>query len=142
MKTLQNDTLKAMYLNLKCSFLKSKRRTQDYMKIKQALKLFHGQENYNCAQAIFKTFQNEFNTPEYVINDARRKGGGRAENGYCGALYAGQQLLIGKPQLKKLYSAFEQKGGSRRCREIKMAGKLSCKKCVVLAASVVEESLP
>ncbi|WP_430817256.1 C-GCAxxG-C-C family (seleno)protein [Carboxylicivirga sp. RSCT41] len=111
------------------------------MKIKQALELFHGKEMYNCAQAIFKTFQAEFNTSEQIIYEARRKGGGRAENGYCGALYAAQQLLDNTPQLDTLNAAFEMKGGSRRCREIKRTGKLSCKQCVALAATVVQDSL-
>lgn len=109
------------------------------MKTNIAEQLFHGAEGYNCAQAILKTFQQEFKIDENAILEASQKGGGRAEGGLCGALYAAHQLIQNNNLHQKIDSAFIAKGGSLQCREIRKNKQLSCKECVVLAAKNVEE---
>lgn len=109
------------------------------MKTQIAKELFHGAEGYNCAQAILKTFQQEFNIAEYTILEASLKGGGRAQGGLCGAVYAAHQLIGDKNLQQKIDGDFIAKGGSTRCREIRKNRQLSCKDCVVLAAKNVQE---
>lgn len=111
------------------------------MKTKIAERLFHGAEGYNCAQAILKTFQQEFNVDEYAILDASLNGGGRAEGGRCGALHAAHQLIGDKNFQQKIDSDFIAKGGSVLCREIRRDKVMGCKECVILAAECVQETL-
>lgn len=58
-----------------------------------ARKLFHGKERYNCAQAILAAYKEKLNVACDVITEYKSYGGGRAEGGLCGALYAGLFLL-------------------------------------------------
>ena len=109
------------------------------MKTKIAEQLFHGSEGYNCAQAILKTFQQEFDVDERAILEASRKGGGRAEGGLCGALHAAHQLVGDKNLQQKIDSDFIAKGGGVQCREIRRNRQLSCIECVKLAAENVAE---
>ncbi len=111
------------------------------MKIKKAEKLFHGIEGYNCAQAIFKTFQDEFNIHDKLILDAKMNGGGRAEQGLCGALYAAQQIIPDIKFIATINNNFIQNGGSLYCKEIKKNKKLPCRECVKLAAQCIQKQL-
>ncbi len=111
------------------------------MKIKEAEKLFHGIEGYNCAQTIFKTFQKEFNIEDIIIKEAKQNGGGRAEKGLCGALYAAQKLIPNQDFIKIINNDFVNKGGSLFCRDIKKCKKLSCRECVKLATKCIQEHL-
>ncbi len=111
------------------------------MKIKEAEKLFHGIEGYNCAQAVFKTFQKEFNIEENIILEAKKNGGGRAEGGICGALYAAQKIIPKQEFIEVINSDFMNEGGSLYCRDIRKCKKLSCRECVKLAAKCVQNHL-
>lgn len=57
---------------------------------KSAISFFHSApNNYNCAQAIIKRFQDNsitYISDEKIEQDFRSKGGGRAEGGICGAI--------------------------------------------------------
>jgi len=70
------------------------------MKIKKADELFHGEERYNCAQAVIKAFEGEFKVTKGQILLAAKKGGGRADEGLCGALYAAH-LLVSDDEMKQ-----------------------------------------
>ncbi len=109
------------------------------MKIKLAEQLYHGKEGYNCAQAIFKTFQSEYNVTEQVISLASEKGRGKAKNGVCGALYAAQQLIKEEPTIENINHDFIQLGGSTQCKDLRKNKKLSCKECVRLAAYHIQK---
>lgn len=109
------------------------------MKPKIAEQLYHGAERYNCAQAILKTFQQEFKVDEDAILEASLKGSGRAEGGLCGAVYAAHQLIGNEKLQQKIDGDFIAKGGSVQCREIRKNRLLSCRECVVLAAKNVQE---
>jgi hypothetical protein len=101
---------------------------------------FHAQpENLNCAQAILKGFQKEFEISNQEIEEYRAWGGGRAEGGMCGALFAAERLLrqIGK---ESVIEDFRQKTGSVLCADIK-AKQFTCAEYVRIADELVEKSL-
>jgi len=101
---------------------------------------FHVQpENLNCAQAILKGFQKEFAVTDQEIEEYRAWGGGRAQDGICGALFSAERLLAqaGKPSITEEFNA---RAGDIRCREIK-AIKFSCIDCVRLADELIEKRI-
>jgi len=102
--------------------------------IETAASYYHGEEGYNCAQAILKTFQDNYNIPEEVITNAKTLGRGKAENGMCGALYAANIILNSPDKKQKAEHMFFREGGSTKCIEIRQAKTISCKDCVKLAA--------
>lgn len=114
---------------------------QEEMPENKAVEYFHGKERYNCAQAVLKTFQKEFNISEEEIIAAARKGAGRAEGGLCGALYGALYLVKDENLQKEITTAFEKEAGAIHCRQVRKVGKLSCRGCVRLAASKVKEMI-
>ncbi|MGQ1784264.1 MULTISPECIES: C-GCAxxG-C-C family (seleno)protein [unclassified Saccharicrinis] len=111
------------------------------MKVEQALRLYHGKEGFNCAQAILKTFQQEFSVDESAIAEAKKQGRGKAEGGTCGALHAALILVKDQNLQNKLKDTFIANGGSICCKDIRIAHELSCKECVKLAAKTIQEIL-
>lgn len=111
------------------------------MKAKIAENFYHGKEGYNCAQAILKTFQQEFLVDENLIKEASLKGRGNAKGGICGALYAALQLTNNKQLQQKITTSFYTEGGSLCCKDIRKARKMTCKECVKLAAENVQKIL-
>ena len=96
-------------------------------------------EKLNCAQALLKGFQKEFNISEAEIEEYRAWGGGRAEGGICGALFAAERLLrqVGKPSIEDEFIVIT---GHRNCIDIKK-GKFPCLDCVRVADELVEKNL-
>ena len=99
-------------------------------------KYFHGKEGYNCAQTvlrILKNNQNVQNISEEDIINAKAFGGGRAPDGYCGALYGA--LFASRDDYKKMQilNDFQNIIGNLTCREIKQVNKKSCKECILTA---------
>jgi len=96
-------------------------------------------EKLNCAQSIQKGFQKEFNISEEEIEDYRAWGGGRAEGGVCGAVFAADRLLR---QISKgsVAEEFKQVTGSLLCTDIKEK-KFTCAELVRLADELVEKNL-
>jgi hypothetical protein len=97
-------------------------------------------ENYNCAQSILKGFQEEFRIPDEVINDFRAYGGGRAENGLCGALYAAN-YLIRKKGGELLDTSFSNKVSFIKCKDIRQNKCCSCADCVKIADGLLRERI-
>ncbi|MFC2149719.1 C-GCAxxG-C-C family (seleno)protein, partial [Candidatus Auribacterota bacterium] len=58
-----------------------------------AKSLYHGKDKLNCAQAILKAFQPATGMTDEVIASFKSAGGGRAEGGVCGAIYAARQVV-------------------------------------------------
>lgn len=107
------------------------------MKSEQAKTHFHGVEGLNCAQAIFKAFQNEFEVSDTHIADNKKNCGGRVGGNICGALFAAKELL---PQhAEKITELFNEKAQFPTCREIKTVSQYPCRECVGLAAEIVDE---
>lgn len=91
------------------------------MKNKQASDYFHGEDGYNCAQAVLKAFQPESGMPELVIRSATVAGGGRAKGGTCGALYAAQIVLGEGQHSAQVANEFLTAFGSTLCSDIKQS---------------------
>ena len=107
---------------------------------KRADEYFHKKpENMNCAQAILKAFEKEFNISEQKIAEYKAYGGGRAENGLCGALFSAKKLLS-KDEYERLESKFLAEFGSVDCTELKEM-QYSCKKIVSFVDGLVDEIL-
>jgi hypothetical protein len=96
-------------------------------------------ENLNCAQAVLKGFQNEFNISDAEIEEYRAWGGGRAEGGVCGAVFSAERILrqAGK---ESIIEEFLQKTGSLLCSDIKEK-KFTCLELVRMADELLEENL-
>ena len=105
---------------------------------KKASDYFHKEHDYNCAQAILKNFQSEYSISQEMIDSYSAYGGGRAENGLCGALYAAKNLLNDPKKIELLNDAFLKKAGSVKCKGILKLKKLPCAGCVDLAAKIVD----
>ena len=107
---------------------------------KKADEYFHAKpENFNCAQAVLKAFQDEFDISEQEIAAYKAYGGGRAENGICGALFAAKRLSK-QSEKESLEKEFVSELGTIYCRELKLSGK-ACLDCVRLADSLVEKEI-
>jgi len=96
-------------------------------------------ENLNCAQAILKGFQKDFDISDQVIEEYRAWGGGRAHDGICGALFSAEQLLkeAGK---KGITEEFKSRTGGTLCLEIKTT-KFPCIDCVRIADELMEKRM-
>ncbi len=110
----------------------------------KAVDFFHaGSNNWNCAQAIFKSFPSKVQlTDEEIELSYRSKGGGRAEGGLCGAVYAAVEIL-GKDTQKaeELKRRFKEQLGGLTCRELKAELKVPCPQCVDVADELAQEFL-
>ena len=108
------------------------------MAAERAANYFHGPDRYNCGQAVLKAFQEDHNVTEDLIEQFKKLGGGRADGGLCGALYAAKTLAGNELDLS-LEEKFVKQAGSARCREIRKKGNLSCRECVYTAAKLLKE---
>jgi len=96
-------------------------------------------DNLNCAQAILKGYQKEFNITDQEIEDYRAWGGGRATAGICGALFSAEKLLsqAGKAGITEEFKSIV---GEIQCIEIKKK-KVTCIDCVRIAEDLMEKKL-
>ncbi len=106
-----------------------------------AVKYHRGVEGYNCAQAILKEFQNRLGVTDEQVVDYAAYGGGRAEDGICGALYAIKQLAGDIDLIKIIMQQFQEEVGSVNCDEILQLGRLSCAGCICTASRVLQRVL-
>jgi len=88
---------------------------------------------HNCAQSVAAGAGREDLLPELAD-----KGGGRAPDGVCGALFAAQSM-VPEGQREGLREAFAAELGSFRCRELKANG-VPCVRCVELASELLAKS--
>ena len=91
-------------------------------------------DNLNCAQAVLKGFQKEFEITDQEIEEYRAWGGGRAEGGECGAIFAAKRLL--KEKGIELSEEFENLAGGYLCTDIKKK-KFTCAEYVRIADELV-----
>ncbi|WP_282015954.1 C-GCAxxG-C-C family (seleno)protein [Marinifilum flexuosum] len=106
-----------------------------------ALKYFHKPPGYyNCAQAIFKAFQEEYQITNDQIVELAKYGNGKAPNGYCGAYFAALELIKDNPDLKNEFTKrFQEKSDHLTCFDIRFNYTMSCKNLVKLAANLLNE---
>ncbi|MCQ2193891.1 MAG: C-GCAxxG-C-C family protein [Paludibacteraceae bacterium] len=95
-------------------------------------------ETLNCAQSIMKGFQKEFGVSDEEIEAFRAWGGGRAEGGVCGALYAAD-ILLKRKGMPSISAEFAKKVGATTCKEIKGNQLCSCPNCVRIADELMVE---
>lgn len=109
-----------------------------------ALKYFHKPPGYyNCAQAIYKAFQEEYQITNDEIIEFSKYGNGNAKDGNCGAYYAALELLKDKPELLAEFSSrFQEKSEYLSCFDIRFNYSMSCKDLVRLASDLLEELTP
>ena len=108
------------------------------MPIQKALHAYR-HERHNCAQSIFRGFQEAKGISEQTIQLAKALGGGWAPAGRCGALHAALDLAGNDEAKERLTRAFVEKAGSETCREIRKHRKLTCEECVRLAAETLAD---
>lgn len=96
-------------------------------------------EKLNCAQAVLKGFQKEFNISDTEIEEYRVWGDGRAKDGVCGALFAAERLLrqVGKDSVVE---EFRQKAGGLLCSDIKEK-QFTCAEYVRMADELIQKNL-
>ncbi|RUT79040.1 C-GCAxxG-C-C family (seleno)protein [Ancylomarina longa] len=113
-------------------------------KAETALKCFHKPPGYyNCAQAVFKAFQEEFDISNERIAEFAKYGNGKAEKGYCGAYYAAKELLKDQPELlKEFQTLFQEKSEYLTCFDIRFNYTMSCKNLVRLSSDLLEKLVP
>lgn len=109
------------------------------MENNKASRYFFGKEKYNCAQAIAKYFQEEYNITDELIASYKSKGSGRIEGGICGSCYAAEKLLKNPEDVEKFKQYFIEKAGSLKCKEIRDLKVISCAGTVDLAADLLKE---
>lgn len=110
------------------------------MPVERAKSVFNTHK-LNCCQSVLHGFQEICGVEGETIEDARRLGGGRAEEGRCGALH-GALMLTGDSETRLgLIEEFRQCAGSEYCREIRRGRKFTCAQCVELAATLTCEKL-
>lgn len=109
---------------------------------KKAEEFFHNKENkWNCCQAVLKRFQKEIDLTDEEIEALYRPcGGGKAEGGLCGALYAGE-LLMKKNNLPSIKEDFNKIAGGITCQVLKKELRFPCVESVRLAEKLVEERI-
>ena len=98
-------------------------------------------ERMNCAQSIYAGFREALNVSQSVIDAACMLGGGKAENGRCGALHAALDLSQRTETKNELEAGFEKMAGSINCREIRAKKLLTCDQCVELAATILNREI-
>lgn len=105
-----------------------------------AVSFFHTTvENYNCAQAIVKGRQNELLLSDNDIElHFRSKGGGRAKDGICGAIYSATQILD-KESAQRVQAKAEKILGGRTCTELKDERCIPCTYIVDLIDKLIDE---
>ena len=100
-----------------------------------------GPRRMNCCESVARAFQPDIPLSEEELQSLAGFGGGRAPEGYCGAIYAAKRLLqVSAPdKVVTLHEIFNEFAGSVKCREIKALRKISCLECVQKAAETVEK---
>jgi hypothetical protein len=86
----------------------------------------------NCAQAVADIC----GKPE-IKAELSACGGGRAEQGYCGALHTALRLAPATKH-ETIKSDFAAHSGALTCREIKTVAKTPCTECVAAAAMLAD----
>ena len=110
------------------------------MPVERSLKAFK-EERLNCAQSILRGFQKHFNISESRIAEFSDHGGGRVEDGKCGALFGALELAPDAHAKDSIAEAFLAEAKSLTCRDIRKSKSLSCAECVAVAAQALEAEL-
>ncbi len=109
--------------------------------MKKAVDYFHKEpEKLNCAQAVLKAWQEDFGISDETIEEFRQWGGGRAQGGVCGALFAADYLLAKEGEKLSIKEPFVAKAGFSTCALLKSSGRVPCTTCVNIADELVKKN--
>ena len=87
-------------------------------------------KTHNCAQSVAEGCDR----PD-LVETLKTCGGGRAPEGFCGALYAA--LLMNPPERHAaIREAFRKEVGSECCEEIRAARIVPCAHCIEVATEL------
>ena len=109
------------------------------MSVSDAAGEYHAQHKGNCAQSVCAGYtQVTGKNPEW-IDEMSKCGGGRAPEGYCGALWAAMQSA-GKENEEKVIEEFKKGSqGCTKCKEIRGGNVIPCNQCVRNAGKAIED---
>ncbi|WP_298772317.1 hypothetical protein [uncultured Fibrobacter sp.] len=113
------------------------------MSIAEISKNYHAEKRGNCAMSVAYGFaRSKGKTEEESLTFAeqfRNFGGGRAPDGYCGALHAAKTLCPARADnIEQLFKEGAQ--GCTRCKEIRPQAIISCNRCVELAGEALDKA--
>ncbi len=99
---------------------------------------YHSNHLGNCAQSVGAAWANAHKKD---INEVTPRfaacGGGRAEGGLCGAVYAA--IALYPEQKGKILENFKAvTGGFVNCKDVRSLKVISCNECVGVAAEIVQ----
>lgn len=109
------------------------------MKISEIGKKYHEEHRGNCAQSVAYACSPS-DEKELLISRLKECGGGRAEGGLCGALYA--LKILDEENFDKMLPLFEEKIGHTLCREIRPKKLAPCNRCVEIACELFTQFHP
>ncbi len=105
------------------------------IKEKASYYFHHPEFKFNCAQAIVHKWERD----ESLVAQMRSYGGGRADEGNCGALHGALMILKEKRLKEEMLVSFSKRAGSNRCKEIKKEGQITCHECVAIADEILHK---
>ena len=105
--------------------------------IERAKCYYHGDEGYNCAQAVLAAAD----VSDADIAEAQAYGGGRAPDGECGALYAAR-LLMAEADFTAIHEKFEAEASGTLCSIVRPLANMSCREYVGFVAGLIETKRP
>lgn len=88
-------------------------------------------KQYNCAQSVLKALEETHSE----IDNFSKFGGGRAPEGFCGALYSALHMAP-TDKHDSIKEEFLGEAGALNCREIRKKGQLTCAQCVEKATAI------
>ncbi|HKL21933.1 MAG TPA: C-GCAxxG-C-C family (seleno)protein [Tichowtungia sp.] len=95
----------------------------------------------NCAQAVALAWKEKRNAQSVQAEQFASHGGGRAPQGFCGALHAARELAGAKKDT--VTEQFKlQAEGHTACRDIRRNRIMPCTACVEAAAGILEKTIP
>ena len=117
------------------------------MKIQKAKDHYLGKngcERLNCARSVVEPFRDRLALAPETLEHLASCGGGKAPEGYCGAIHAA--LMIANKEapgkVQEIKDFFTQNAGSLKCREIKAHKKMLCLDCIGRAAEFLIQCMP
>lgn len=109
-----------------------------------ARKYFLGQgvPRLTCAQAVAEALRDSCDLADDFVKAMAGVSGGRAPQGYCGAVYAALQIAgkIAPDKSQEIAEYFQREAGGLTCRVIRSGKRLGCADCVEQAARIVAKT--
>ena len=106
-------------------------------------KKYHTEHLGNCAQSVAFAYLKAKNKTDEEIQEAldffKSCGGGRAENGLCGALFTAKFFAKEKAQAVEDFFK-KQASGKIHCKEIRGMKIIPCTTCVTLALEALQSA--